>query len=963
MYRILSTGFSLKILPLVFIVLLTFLLTSPLWQQAGIPNTADAHHHLPRSAAVKLAFEQDVYWPRWFPSSNDGRGEPTFHYYSPGLYWLVGAVHWAGIGLDQALTLVVTAAFVLSGLGVYGWLRHTFSRKASLASTAIYVGMPHIYSRTFLITGDYPQLLAILTFPVILWAFTALYFRFRVRFWLLAIFSLAGLVFSHQQQALIGAGTMLIYCLLLATGYRKWDGLARCMAAVLLAAFISAGYWMPALGDLPLVQVQGELREREFQGTDFLSWKTLLSVQPFVWDFRAGNPLTGPHNTFGVAQWLSAVTGLAGTLFWRRDRRQLIWCIAGIIYTLAVLSLTTPLAVTLWESFSGLSILQFPFRLLPAAVLGVLPAAAALVDVLPRRLRLFSSATVLVIAIVFPFPYLFPALASHTSIVQIDDQTADAFSGRNPGVWHFLPRGIEKSTIWEYKPEKEPVKLSYRSPHEAVADISGQSEPVLLWMHFHPGWRAGSGAVLTSNSAGWGEVTDVRSRELPLILRWEGTVWQFRGECLSLLGLLVCIAGILYYARRRRRDQTQGITIHEEHEQKFPIARSLVDQWALVGLMLFLVAARYSMSWFNTLPFLYHSPPDRLAFAVEGQPTTVGDATNNSVTLLGWKLISGTKPSPGDIVVVRLYWQPQGQISEELSSNVHLYTPALQRSWAVENRGVYRPPANVWSPEKYYIETMHLMIPVDVPPITYSLVAGLVSSTGKRLAVPGSADGLLPLRTVTVSPLRTGFLQRERPTVVASAGTADSLKLQGYDLFADGGELALRLFWETAGEVATNWILYVHLHDPHSERIAQFDGPPLAGLKGTSEWQPGALYIDRRQISLPPGLSEGDYLFRIGLYDRDSGERLPFLPVVDDQVPFENGQLLVPFTIPFDKFADDAGVTSFGHLQTGLTAYFDLRNHERRHQSLNTTRYDSESQRFESVPSQKESFFASFTSE
>lgn len=83
-------SFFLKILPLVFIVLLTFLLTSPLWQQAGVPNTADAHHHLPRSAAVQRAFEQGVYWPRWFPESHYGRGEPTFHYYSPGLYWLVG---------------------------------------------------------------------------------------------------------------------------------------------------------------------------------------------------------------------------------------------------------------------------------------------------------------------------------------------------------------------------------------------------------------------------------------------------------------------------------------------------------------------------------------------------------------------------------------------------------------------------------------------------------------------------------------------------------------------------------------------------------------------------------------------------------------------------------------------------------------------------------------------------------
>ena len=905
MYRILSTDSVHRILPLVFIVLLALLLTSPLWQQAGIPDTADARYHLPRSAAVQSAFEKGVLWPRWFPESHSGRGEATFHYYSPGLYWLVGAVHWAGIGLDQALTLVVTAAFILSGFGVYGWLRHAFSRKASLVSAAVYLGMPHIYSRTFLHTGDYSQLLGILILPVILWAFTALYFRNHAGYWLGSVFALAGLAFSHNLQALIGACSLLVFGFLLAAGYRKWDGLARCVAAVLVAAMISAGYWLPSLGDLPLVQVFGELREQKFRSVDFLSWATLLSVQPFVWDSRAGNPLTGPHDTFGVAQGLSAVAGLSCALFWKRDKRQMAWCVAGVLYTVAVLWLTTPPTFPLWESLPGLSMIRLPFRLLPAGVLGVLPAAAAFVDVFPKRLRLFSSSIVLLAAIVFPFPYLFPTLASHTSIVSAKSEKADAFSGRNPGVTQFLPRGgMALTTVRKDKPETEPVRLTWRSPHEAVADLSGQSEPILLWMHFHPGWSAGNRAVLTSNPAGWMEVTDLRSPELPLVLRWEGTVWQHRGERLSLLGLLACIAGTLYLIwQRRNRNQARRSTrspTEEAHEEQLHIARGLGGQWALAGLMLVLVATRYSMSWFNTFPFLYHSPPGRMDFPAEGQPTTVGNAKTDLVTLLGWKLISGTKPRPGDIVVVRLYWQPERQISEELNSNVHLYTPALKRSWAVESRGVFRAPASLWSPEKYYVETIHLKIPLDVPPITYSLVAGLGSSSGQRLTVPGSEDGLLPLRTLAVSPLRTGFLQREQPSSVAGAGTADSLKLQGYDLLTERSELALRLFWETTGAVATNWTLYAHLHDPHGERIAQFDGPPLAGLKGTSEWQPGSLYIDRRPINLPTDLSPGDYLLRIGLYDRDSGERLAFLPEVEDQVHFESGQLLVPITLPFE---------------------------------------------------------------
>ena len=899
MNRVMPTDSLLRFLPFIFIILLTFLLTSPLWQEAGIPVTADAHHHLPRSAALQRAFEQGVYWPRWFPSTNYGRGEPTFHYYSPGLYWLTGAVHWVGIGLDRALTLVITGAFILSGYAIYAWLRHTFSRKASLVSAALYLGMPHIYSRTFLHTGDYPQLLAILILPICLWAFTALFFHSRPRYWLAAVFSLGGLVLSHQQQALIGVFTLLLYCLILTAGYRRLDGLARCAVAALCAALVSAGYWLPALGDLPLVQVQGELQERDFHGIQFLSWVTLLSAQPFVWDFRAGNPLTGPHNTFGVAQWLTGAAGVASVLLRPRDKRHLIWCIVGTLFSLAILSLTNPSAVILWENIPGLAILQFPFRLLPVAVLGVLPAAAAAVDVWPKHLRLLSSSILLMVAVVFPLPYLFPALASHTTIALTEGIDAEESPKRNAGVWHFLPRAIDPATVLEYNPEQEANRLTWRSPHEAVVDLSGQSEPMLLWMHFHPGWSAGNRAVLARNPAGWMQVTDLRDPEQPLVIRWEGTAWQRRGERFSLLGLFTCIAGIAYlFWRRRFRQQTQTWTINHENEEIVQTARNARELWALVGLILALVVARYAISRFNSFPFLYHSPPGQLAFAVEEQPTTVGDAESSQVTLLGWKLMSGTAPKPGDIIVVRLYWQPEGQINNELYSNVHLYTPALQRSWAVESRGVYRPPSNVWSPEKYYIETMHLLIPTDAPPITYSLVAGLVSSSGERLAVPGSSDGLLQLRTLTVSPLRTGFLQRERPSTSARASTADNIRLQGYDLLQSHGAPTVRFFWDTSGTISRNWVTYVHLHDPNGERIAQFDGPPLAGLKPTSEWEKRALYIDRRQISLPNGLPSGDYLFRIGLYERDTGERLAFLPEADDQVHFENGQLLVPLSIP-----------------------------------------------------------------
>ena len=194
------------------------------------------------------------------------------------------------------------------------------------------------------------------------------------------------------------------------------------------------------------------------------------------------------------------------------------------------------------------------------------------------------------------------------------------------------------------------------------------------------------------------------------------------------------------------------------------------------------------------------------------------------------------------------------------------------------------------------MDDLSLFLPDDLPPANFSLVAGMVTSAGERLTVPESEDNLLYLKTLDVAPTRPGFMQRLKPAVEAAATTDDGLRLQGYDLLPSADSPTLRLFWETSDGIANDWITYVHMHDQGGERVAQFDGPAIAGLQTTSQWHSNALYVDRRRLVLPAGIEPGQYLLRIGLYHRDSGQRLPFLPGDITQGRFENGQLLVPFT-------------------------------------------------------------------
>ena len=891
-----------------FIALLATLVAGPFWQLDGIPlNTRDVQVHLHRSAAIERAFEQGVYWPRWFPAVYNGLGAPAFHHYSPALHWLVAAAHWIGIGLDQALKLVMTAALVLSGFGVYAWLRYAFSPVACLTAASLYLLHPMLLTRTVYFGGDYSQILALLILPACLWAFTALHFRSSARNWLAATVLLAALVISHNLMAMVGVAVLFVFWLSLAAGYRSLEGLLRCSAAATVAALLSAGFWLPALADLPLVQFENTQQRLAHFSTYLLHWWQIIGIQSPLLDSRAGNPLR-PLNTFGAATWLAVAAGLISLLL-ATGRQRRIWGLVGGLFSLAMLAMATPLSQPLWESLPGLTIFQYPSRFLLIAPLGALPAAALTVDVWGRTRRWLPALALTAASFLVLFPYLFPA---HTPMfspfVPVETLSQEDTRAYEPlgNAWgmtsfnEFLVRGADMSVATGEIAEPAATELSWRTPHEAVADLSGQDDPTLLRLHFHPGWSAGDQAILTPGPAGWVQATEVKNPAKPLVIRWEGTAWQRWGERLSLLGLLAAVAGTVLIAFRRQR--------REEIESDSVPGTSTRYVGRMTACLFVLVAGRYALDLSPSGPFLRHSPPGELAIEVEGLPTTLGDAATDEVTLLGWELLSGKAPRPGDTISVRFYWQAHGGLARDYHTFLHLYTPSLQRSWAVENQGVLRPPTRVWDPAKYYIETMRLRLPDDIPPFTYTLVAGLVSSNGERLTVRDSVNDLLYLREIAVAPVRPGFLQRERPSVAARAGTADGLRLQGYDLLpsAEGpGRLTLRLFWETGNGAAHDWITYIHLTDTQGNLSAQFDGPALAGLQPTSGWHTNALYVDRRQLDLPADLSPGNYALHVGLYNFSSGERLPFLPGDADSSHFENGQLLIPLPIaPLTRATD-----------------------------------------------------------
>jgi hypothetical protein len=107
----------------------------------------------------------------------------------------------------------------------------------------------------------------------------------------------------------------------------------------------------------------------------------------------------------------------------------------------------------------------------------------------------------------------------------------------------------------------------------------------------------------------------------------------------------------------------------------------------------------------------------------------------------------------------------------------------------------------------------------------------------------------------------------------------DVLALAGYQLdwaaCVPGGDCPLTLVWQGLAEMDTSYHVFVHLVDETGRILAQADGQPAGWTRPTTGWAAGEFVVDGHLLGLPASLPAGGLALRVGVYDPDTGERLP----------------------------------------------------------------------------------------
>jgi 4-amino-4-deoxy-L-arabinose transferase-like glycosyltransferase len=105
------------------------------------------------------------------------------------------------------------------------------------------------------------------------------------------------------------------------------------------------------------------------------------------------------------------------------------------------------------------------------------------------------------------------------------------------------------------------------------------------------------------------------------------------------------------------------------------------------------------------------------------------------------------------------------------------------------------------------------------------------------------------------------------------ASFGDSLRLNGFTQQQLETTLVVTPSWSVVAPQASGRWLFLHLLDAGGQRVAQLDAPIDEGL--FEAWQAGQQFGSPLPLGLPPALPQGRYQLVLGVYDGQSGERVP----------------------------------------------------------------------------------------
>ncbi len=746
----------------VLVLLMALIAVWPFISRASLPEGTDAELHIFRLHELSTLVRQGEFYPRWAPDFYHGYGYPIFNYYAPLIYYL-------GLPLDLlpavdpvlATKTLFVAAIVLSGIGVYGFVRDTWSRRAGYVAAAMVMYAPYIQYVDPHIRGVLPESFSFALFPLALWALDRTRRTGRATSFLAAVLLVAALILSHNLMGLLFYGVLTGW-VAWQVGLTWWTGRSvhpgshsaprpfgpanrQILAAMSLGLGAAAFFWLPVILErnaVNLTTLIGANDNYDFR-THFLSLAELLSVS-----IRPDWGATQSPFRFnlGVAQWLGVVVAAGLMAAGRIRQRGQLWFFI-LSFTIIIL-LMLPLSEPVWEAIPFMAYFQFPWRLLgAAAVLAAIVAGAGADGLL--RIPALSSRGGWVAAALVAIPLLAGLTLSQpppwepfgevntlrmsliensgrwlgtTSTADYVPATVEMLPERKTSVVENFSLGLPPDRVnREAMPAGAVVTAETVRPLHTRYQVTAPKQFRLRLFQFDfPGWQVtvdGEPAMTELAKPEGFIVILVPEGEHVVDVRFGSTPARTAAWLISLASMVGALAAA-WSLRASKPDAERGGASPVVKQADAPV-------W---GVVLLISAAALLLQPLQ----LFHYDSQDLTLDRPAVPASAN--FGDQIRLLGYYPDVAPAVRPGDTFDTTLFWKAVQPLAIDYQSFLHILD---EEGNIVAQQDKLNPgdfPTRRWPVDKYVADRLELVLPDYLPPGTYTATAGIwVQNEGWRL--------------------------------------------------------------------------------------------------------------------------------------------------------------------------------------------------------------------------------------
>lgn len=328
---------------------------------SGFPLTHDGQDHIARIANFYQSLSEGNLIPRWAGNLNWGYGHPILMFLYPAPSYFASLFHFIGFPFVVSVKIIFGLTFVISGIGMYLWIRNIFGEKSGIVAGVLYMYAPYRFV-DFYVRGAIGEHVAFLFVPFVF------YFLYKIsqlkknnsQYLVGLSLSITGLLLSHNALSIMFLPIVIVYAgILIVTSKNKVMLSINYVLFALLGFGLSSFFLLPAFLEgkytlRDIVTSSGEYKQGFVPLFDFFipSWS------------YSGSALLSKQ--VGLVQ----LVGIILSLFYIKKLKGAVryFCLFLLIVFAFSLLLMIKESDFVWHSISLLQKFQFPWRLLSIVV-------------------------------------------------------------------------------------------------------------------------------------------------------------------------------------------------------------------------------------------------------------------------------------------------------------------------------------------------------------------------------------------------------------------------------------------------------------------------------------------------------------------------------------------------------------------------------------------------------------------